>query len=152
MRKIDAGQAVRIVTNVAVVAGIIFLGLEIRQTGLAIQDNSHLSSIEYSREVRQQLFDPDFAAVYEHALVNYEGLSPSEKRQFAVFVHQHINLWEYAFYADSRGTMAEASWILWDNYFRTEIVKPGWRQVWSERRSRQDDDFAQHVNSIVDSQ
>jgi hypothetical protein len=152
MRKIDPGQAVGIVANVAVVAGIIFLGLEIRQTGLAIQDNSHLSSIEYAREVRRQLLDPDFAAVYEQALVNYEGLSPSEKRQFAVFVNQHINLWEYAFHAKFRGTMPEANWILWDNYFRTEIVKPGWRPVWRERRSRQDDDFAQHVNAIVDSQ
>ena len=56
MRKIDPGQAVGIVANVAVVAGIIFLGLEIRQTGLVIQDNSHLSSIEFAREVRQQLY------------------------------------------------------------------------------------------------
>ena len=136
----------------AVVGGIIFLGLEIRQTGMAIQDNSHLSSIEFVREVKQQLFDPDFAAVYDKALVNYEGLSPSEERQFGNYVNQHINLWEYSFHAKSRGSMPVASWVLWDNYFSMEIVKPGWRQVWSERRSRQDDDFAQHVNAIGDSQ
>jgi hypothetical protein len=152
MRKVDLGQVVGTVANVAVVAGIIFLGIEIRQTGMAVQDNSHLSSIEFSRDVRQQLFDPGFAAVYEQALANYDGLSPLEKRQFAVFVHSHINLWEYAFHANSRGTMPEANWILWDNWMRTEIVKPGWREVWSERRSRQDDDFAQHVDTIFDSQ
>ena len=152
MRKIDLGQAVGIVTNIAVVAGIIFLALEIRQTGLAIQDNSHLGSIEYSRELQQRLFDPDFAAVYEQARVNYGGLPPSEKRQYSSYINSNINLWEYCFQANSRGTMNETAWTLWDNYFRMQIVKPGWREVWSERRSRQDDEFAQHINAIVDSQ
>ena len=42
----------------AVVGGIIFLGLEIRQTGMAIQDNSHLSSIELSAKSSSNCLTP----------------------------------------------------------------------------------------------
>ena len=38
--------------------------------------------------------------------MNYEGLSPSDERQFAVFVNLHINLWEYSFHAKFQGDYA----------------------------------------------
>ncbi len=40
MKKIDLGQAIMIVANVGVIASIVFLGFEIRQTQLAMQSQA----------------------------------------------------------------------------------------------------------------
>ena len=40
MKKIDLGQSIQIIANIGVIAGIVFLGLEIRQMNQKIRDNT----------------------------------------------------------------------------------------------------------------
>jgi hypothetical protein len=149
MKKSDLNQAINTVANLGVIAGIVFLGLEIRQANLSEQDNSHLSSLEYDVVSKEFLFRPEFAEIYNRGLAAPEALSAAEKLLFDHFVGSRINLWEYAYWADRRGTNPPNALPLWDAYFRTEMQNEGWRQNWAGRKTRQNDEFTAHVDMVL---
>jgi len=43
MRKIDVSQTIVVLANLGAIAGILFLGYELRQTRISLEDSSHLS-------------------------------------------------------------------------------------------------------------
>jgi len=140
---------VDIVGMIAIVASLIFVGLEVRQNTLAIQDTSHQTSLVLSHDTTERLWDSEFAVVYDNGLSNYQSLEGPEKRQFDQFVAQRINLWEYAFAARERGVMTEELWQPWDRFFVVEMQQESWRDVWRSRKLGWSNPFQAHVEAVI---
>lgn len=150
MNRFDrAVQVAEVIGAVAVVVSLVYVGLQIRQNTLAIQDASDQNSLTLAHDIDAYLFDDEFVAAYESGLADYSALKGSGKRQFDTFVSQNFNVWEYAFNARNRGTMREESWNGWDRWFRSQLAQDAWQEVWSQRRAGYSDGFQQYADSIV---
>ena len=138
-----------IVSAVAVVFSLIYVGSEIRQNTLAAQDASHLSSLVLGHDLESKLWDPEFANTYEAGLGDYSSLREPQKRQFDSFVSQNINIWEYSFYARDRGVMTDELWAGWDRWFRSQLRQDSWQEVWRSRRGGYGESFQAYADSLV---
>ena len=150
MKKVDVGQATAILANIGVIAGIFFLGFELRQTRYSLQDNTHLQSVALISENSHLLFDSDFADTYGAALEEWSNLSDVQEQQVTTYVAERINVWEYTYYAYQRGTMDPELWEGWDSYFTSEINQSTWQIIWSEIEIGYGNTFRGHVNAIID--
>jgi len=137
-------QVAEVVGALAVVISLLYVGSEIRQNTLAVQDTSHQNSLALGHALDVYLFDDAFAEIYESGLAQYSALTGSEKRKFDTCVSQNFNVWEYAFYARDRGTMQEDLWNGWDRWFRSQMDLDPWQAVWSQRREGFGDQFQQY--------
>ena len=65
MKKIDFGQSIGILANIGVIAGIVFLGIEIRDSTRATQAASIQSASELDHEFLMRVGeDPDLAKLW----------------------------------------------------------------------------------------
>jgi len=88
MKKIDLGQTISVVANIGVIAGIVFLGYELRQTQMAIQSQAfqaraldamdwdlEMAKDENLRKIQYQLdsgeFDPNSLTEAERQVAFY---------------------------------------------------------------------------------
>ena len=149
MKKIDLGQTITILANIGVIAGIIFLAFELRQTRITLRDSSHLSSVQLSHDLAGRLWEPGFALTYQAGLGDLSSLSPEQRSQFEAYVWQRLNLWEYAFYSHQRGAMDEEIWIGWDTNFLEELRTEAWREVWEPVRHVYGASFSEHVAAKI---
>ncbi len=90
MKKIDIGQAIGILANVGVIAGIVFLAIEIRTSTetnrIAIQQNLSGNWLLINSQIAS---DADLAALIEKAFSG-EELQPVEARQFGAYVREYV--------------------------------------------------------------
>ena len=64
MKKIDLGQTITILANVGVIAGIVFLGVELRQNNEFMAADARFNLLSASTESYTiQAVDPDIAAI-----------------------------------------------------------------------------------------
>jgi hypothetical protein len=149
MKKIDLAQMIVVLANVGVIAGIVFLGIELRQTGTLLRDTSHLSSLQLSQSSLDRLWEPGFASIYQAGMDDLSSLSPADRSQFEAYVWQRLNLWEYAFYSHLRGAMDEEIWIGWDSNDLEELQTEAWREVWEHSRQGYGASFSEHVDAKI---
>ena len=150
MNKFDrVVQVAEVIGALAVVISLLYVGSEIRQNTLAVQDTSHQNSLALGHDIEAYLFDDAFAETYESGLAQYSSLGGVEKRKFDSFVSINLNVWEYAFYARDRGTMQEDLWNGWDRWYRSQMALDAWKAVWSQRRGGYGDQFQQYADSVA---
>jgi hypothetical protein len=150
MNKFDrVVQIAEVVGALAVVISLLYVGSEIRQNTLAVQDTSHQNSLALGHDIEAYLFDEAFAETYESGLAVYSSLRGADKQKFDSFVSQNFNVWEYAFYARGRGTMQEDLWNGWDRWFRSQMALDAWKAVWFQRREGFGDQFQGYADSVA---
>jgi hypothetical protein len=141
-----------VLANVSVLAGVIFLAMEVRQNTNMIQTGNLQSSVALGMEAGSWLLDSEFAGVYELALRDPSKLTAVQALQFDEFLGQRMNIWEFMFNTHQGGSITDVDWASWDAYFSAWIRRPGLRQVW-EKSKRLDyggaGDFLTHVDSIL---
>jgi len=142
-------QIAEVTGAVAVVVSLIYVGSEIRQNTLAIQDNSHQASLALTGDIDNLLWDQDFAESYEAGISVYSTLRGADKRRFDSFIGRQLNIWEYAFYARRRGVMEEENWNGWDRWYRSQLSHDAWQQVWAQIRHGYGDSLQAYADAIV---
>lgn len=97
MKKWDIGQTIQIIANLGVVAGIIFLGVELRQNNDLLEYDRRLSALEL------QLSAMDLALENEDLRIaigkaNFgEELSPSEEGLIGIALSKNFQILEWQF-------------------------------------------------------
>ena len=93
MKKIDIGQTASILANLGVIAGIIFLAVEIRQNNilLAAQARSDLAN-RRTGFAEIVISSPDIAEILVKKAAN-ERLTPAEELRFRQIGRRMLNSW-----------------------------------------------------------
>ena len=82
MKKIDLGQAITILANVGVIAGIVFLAVELGQNTQAIRLTASQSMASELAEFNRGWTNPDMARIrLKIDTEGYDSLSPLERMQ-----------------------------------------------------------------------
>jgi len=147
MKKIDLGQTLQVLSNVAVLAGIILLAYEIRQSTLATQvaaADGYISSLQAQNYL--VVADPGLIELLQKGATDAELTSVEETRINAILSTYLQNLQRALFLFD-QGVLPESVW----NTQLATLARglpndPRFMDYWSQRR----DDYDPRLNELME--
>ncbi len=132
MKKIDLGQAATILANIGVIAGIVFLGIELQQNNelLAAEARATRHQNRSDHANRVLLENPGLVELIVKA-DNGEPLTQEEHYALERYLDQALINWQFTFVEYRRGQFdeIELSADSMKSYFNN---LPGMRQYWNK--------------------
>ena len=139
-----------VVSAVAIVLSLIYVGYEIRQNTISTQLSNAYSAVTLSSTSHQWLSDSEFAATYALGLRDLSALDDTQRIQFEGFISQKLNVWEIVFYSHEQGLIDDAAWGAWEGHFKSQIRSESWRSVWEDSQADSyQGPFQVHVDTIL---
>lgn len=142
MKKIDAGQTLGIFANLAVVAGIVFLGIQIsEERDYAIVENTTLVGFGMADWMSSVAQDREHSDVIFRGSQDFQDLTPQEQFEFDLLMRAWILKIEMGRYAQSRNVSPQGSGpggestVLTGSMIRFFDL-PGTRQWWESADRR----------------
>jgi hypothetical protein len=91
MKKIDVGQTIAVMANVGVIAGLIFVGLQLRQAQQALDVGLNQAETNVFQELQSRLIEnPEFAEVMVKARDDSSSLTPAERMQALAWLEEWL--------------------------------------------------------------
>ena len=153
MKKIDLGQAISIIANVGVIAGIAFLALELRQNNefAAAQAKYSLLQNRTALYVPLMLNSDNLSAL----LAKYESgqeMTRSEELQLNTFRQWHLNNWEWEYGEVRAGRLSESDIPV--HGWRTSLLGSnptdfGLLEHWRDNKQIFPADFVDFIDNVV---
>ena len=153
MNKIDLGQTIAVLANVGVIAGIVFLGIELRQNNelmdaqlrfnrLSIATGSS-TLIAENPELAEALAKLDGSYLDEVAgTSDSDALTPAEWNQLYAFRNRVIRNQEWVFKELTRAEISVEE-------YRRLARQPSWRAVWQLVRNELNVEFVAFMEEDV---
>ncbi len=130
----------------AVVASLIYVGLQIRQTTRQMKISSNEGTTRDFRDFIRQALVGGYSKVFSDGLENYESLDERERLDFAFLMFDMFKSFENVYYHYLHGSMGEDAWLAWKRLLASYAVAPGAQHYWSVRR----DIFTTEFRKLVD--
>jgi hypothetical protein len=97
MKKIDLAHGISVLANLGVVAGIIFLAVEISQNNVLLASQARTNRLAVLKESTSvRLNNPDLRRAYRKAIEG-EQLSPEEQELVRLYLFNVFNNWHYTY-------------------------------------------------------
>jgi hypothetical protein len=149
MKKIDLAQAIGILANVGVVAGIVFLAVEIRQNNELMQSEASIAYVEMRRGgLRSQAQDNEFLGSILKAGAG-EALSPLDSLKLDLWYYSIFVNWEWEYEQYQAGTLNVLNQPPELRWRPTVDFYPLMRESWSTRRQQLSAEFVQYMEERV---
>jgi hypothetical protein len=139
-----------IVASVAVVASLIYVGVQVNQNTRAVQAAAVNATTETANAIRLSIYqDPEIARIYQSGLEDVTSLSSLERTQFRLLMHNAVwALWNT--YAQVRFSgLARATWEAQEPLIRRFLGTPGGRWFWESFKLEFDPDFSRRVDAVL---
>ena len=151
MKRIDLGQTVTILANLGVIAGIVFLGLELRQNNELLTAQGRAVRFESRQGVFEEITNnPPLIQTITKAK-NGRPLTEEEQFLLTYFQARVLTNWQYAFTEYQAGFISEEDMGIpgWRFWFHEEI--PGMPDYWTRvgTPGRYRSDFIEFLNENV---
>ena len=144
MQKIDIGQTVSILANVGVIAGIVFLGIELQQNNDQLRIQARQNVYDMQAEIQRNFFrnDGGLADLYMKA-VQGEDLNVVETARLGSYRSHLIRTMAFLFREDPAAAFESIAWMV--ILFRG----PGMLDAWEQARADQDAKFIEFIERDV---
>ncbi len=104
MRKFDFAQTITILANVGVVAGLVFLTLEIRQNTSQMRAQGAQSIYQSVETLNEAIYlDGEFADLLQRGEESFATLTAVEKRRLATYFFSEVHLAQYILSLEDEG-------------------------------------------------
>ena len=145
LNKLDLGQTITILANLGVIAGIMFLGLELRQNNDQLQSQTRTNLYDMQSQIQTALFSNTGELL--DTLVkaeNNDELTQQETLQLLAFQSNAVATMEVMFREDSENSRSAPGWV-------TAIFAtiPGARDFFDQTKDRRDADFVRFVEQEI---
>jgi hypothetical protein len=151
MKKLDLSQTIAVLANVGVIAGIVFLGLELRQNNKLLRAQAGYNLYLNRAEGRNEMFgDPEIAELVVRA-ESGEPLSLVDARRLRARTERTFLAWQWEFGQWVDGNLAEGELPI-ESYRRTlkgERDIPGSREIWEAFKFNLRPDFVEWMEERV---
>ena len=132
----------------AVVASLVFLGIQVR-----LQNHERLiASVheinEAYRASLSSLCDPGLAAVMAKCLEGYDKLAPAEKVQVVAHILGGLKVCEEAFYQHQQARLDDYYWEGMVQQLRDTMSLVPMTEIWSLRRHQFGEDFRSFMDNL----
>ena len=143
-----------IVSAVAIVVSLIYVGYEFRQSRTVSNRDAEMMLFDRFAEMnRLEIQTPGLAELLIAGQTEPESLSPGDRRRVETYERGFYNNWEIAWYYHRDGILEPETWTDWDQYFQQSARhRPAW--VWTAIRedfmsSRAGPKFHEHVDYAI---
>ena len=134
---------------VAIVASVIYLGVQIRANTKAVRSQAHYNALSLAqRPFEMAIADQNLADLIETSYASPEKLSEQQWFRCGNYLFMQFNSWEYLYYQNRDSSIPTQLWVGADAYFRDLVAtKPGLKKFWSEYQHAFDDPFRTYVTN-----
>ncbi len=150
MKLSEWASVAEITSAFAVVASLLYVGVQVSQNTIAVKQSAHQAMADYDREQSALLVtDATLREVVMRGEEDVASLTPDEHRQFYEFTTHMLTTWESSFINYENGLVEEQMWLAWDGYYRLLISgKDGYTTFWNDTRPQWDARFMAHIDAI----
>jgi hypothetical protein len=144
-------QWLTLVANVSVVAGIVFLAVEMRLNTDAIQAQTRDSITEKQMEFSSWVAtNRDLAEVFiQGSTPGQSELDPVDQTMFGFFTHGLFREYENSLYQYERGLFTADEFEARVERWRQSMANPGYRNYWARQREIFSPSFRAEIDRIV---
>jgi len=149
--QIDVGQVVRLIADACVIAGIIFLVLQLRQSNRLLEAQARYSLRQYRSDISDTIISPHvLEAVHKYAAG--KDVTPEERSAALMTALKGIELWEWQ-YGEYRAGMLPREQLplaAWRAWFAGQGLSPiPFREVWELRKSTMNPEFVRFFEEEI---
>ena len=148
MKKLDLGQTLGILANLGVIAGIVFLGVELRQNNELLVAQASFARFSIERERRERVMEsPEYADLVIKSRSD-APLSESEQLRMTVASSDILDSWIWQFRELQAGRLPDGYIDLraWRNLW---VGTPGLRELYQADRAELGPEFIRFVDENV---
>ncbi len=144
-------ERLALIANLSVVAGIVFLGLELQQNTQAIQAQTRDSITEKQMTYTSWIgTDLEVAAVYRRGnALGLDELEDPENTMYRLLVAGIFREWENSHYQYERGLFTSDEFESRVERWRRNMSNPGFRDYWQSSRETFAPNFRAEIDQIV---
>jgi len=149
MKKIDLGQTVSVLANLGVIAGIAFLGFELRQNTVALRSSATQGIYDQMTALQDMLISESLEGLMSKALnTPFELTVPEASKANALLLNLfrvgqniHFQIQQGVYDAN----YAEGFW----QEMRDDFEQPGYQLFWETQKALFDAEFREFVDNVV---
>ena len=131
MKKLDLGQTINTLANVGVIAGIIFLGIELRQNNTLLGAQARATRAQVRMDGGALVLSNPHLINIEAKQLNGESLSLTDQMTLAQLADGIFVRWEYV-YGELREGLIDAESLPVQNWRNFVESRPHMREQWEE--------------------
>jgi len=149
MKKIDLSQAVTILANIGVIAGIVFLAMELQQNTQQLKLQSYQAWQSENNEINMRISDPELSAIVSSGHRDSTNLTSDNYIAYAMFHMSFMQMAQSTHYLYLQGSMDSELWQSEMDRAAAILTFPGVRQWWdSGGRTQLTPSFASFIESV----
>lgn len=145
----NANRWLTVITNIAVIAGIVFLAVELRQNTRQLETQSYQSWVAANMEINTAIADPELSAIVARGHPDSRNLTRDSFIAYAMFHMSMLQMSQSTHYLYLQGSLDRELWEA-EMYRAAAIIAiPGVRQWWDAGgRTQLAPSFVEHVESL----
>ena len=140
-----------IVASIVIVVSLAYVGLELNQNTLALQQSAYQDT--FSELASQDLAlaqDAELHRIVSRGRYDPAQLDKEEWSRFTHFTYPRLGVWEYLFLSKDEGGVSQSQWRAFEPYFINLFCKPGYVRFFRENRESYSPEFVEYVSDEFD--
>ncbi len=144
----ELGAIGELVGGVAVIASLIFVGMQVHHNTRSVEAATHVQMLQATASMNVMVVGhEDVADLVRRGQVDPANLTPTEWTRFVEFAYMRFGVWEAAFLNYSKRTIDHETWLAWDGGSRKTASGPGFQRFWDEHGAAHAPSFRRYVDS-----
>jgi len=145
----QASLVSQIVSAIAVVASLVFVGFQLRQNTRAVRaSTSQAHSATYLQAVESLFADAQFASIWRRGLGDFDRLDEDERVRFLAFTSALFRFYDASRIQMLHGQLDPEHWRTIEQQVISLAGQPGIRAWWKLRRAWHSEDFQRLFESV----
>jgi hypothetical protein len=139
----------QIVASVAVLASLIYLAVQTRQTSKNQQAQMHAARLQVINALVSKTGDPAFSQTWQTGLTGEPGLSEAQAREFGSVAYMLIQTFQEQHLELQEGMIDVRRWSGSKHALRQLLAQPGFRAMFKLLRNTLDKEFVVLVDALI---
>ncbi len=143
-------QIAEIIGGIAVLVGLIFVGLELRQNTLMQRVTATQALVvDYENAIDAMARTKETACIYVRGINGLDNLTPIERYQFFALWFHILRAGEQLHYYSLEGMVDQRIWRGFERQLEEIFQLPGVQQYWAVRGDWYSDEFQEYVEKFI---
>jgi len=143
MKEIDLGHMIGVAANLGVIAGIVFLGVELRQNNELMAAGARFNRLQIATASYTFIAgDPQFAGLLARTDQSMDGITAAEREQLLNFGSRVLLNQQWTYFELPRKELPIENW-------RRISQRAHWRLAWTERRDAVNPEFEAWIDEYI---
>ncbi len=143
------GAVSELVGAAAVVASLVYVAVQIRQSTRAIKATAAKDTASTMRDWFSMIIpDPEMSRIFATGVEGTAGLTEAERVRFTLIMFNFLKALEEIHYQATHGLMDQDLWAGWHYQIAQYATAPGVQEYWAKRRLSFSRQFRAYVDSL----